>query len=435
MVSTRTKVVRIVFPLTAVALMPAVAGAAGFEKALIWSAKNAGMGGAVTGFVSGAEATVWNPAGLAGSGNEVSGSFGPAFSTFKAPVSSATVATSAAGFSPLFGVAGSYKVNDKLGVGVAVHSIGGSSVKFEGVSFVGASGTGFTSDVSTKLSLVEATLGAGYEVIDGLKIGAGYRVTMASGELVSVKNAGSSNVFSRSELTGLSKTDFGGFRAGIQFAPKGAGWGVGAVYRNSLSPSLAGTGAVSTKSSGTEVPDGVGGAVTFTGGSATVTAKLPQQINVGGFYDFSSSLKVSLDYSLTMYSEMDKLAISLTKPNGTVLPSAATDLTLNWKDQSQVRVGGQYLLNETYTVRGGYVYTSQVTASDKASPTFIPPGVGHSFVVGGSMKITSNLGLDLAGEYAQTKGTSTGNVTAISSAIGEQTATAFTAYAGVTYGF
>jgi long-subunit fatty acid transport protein len=429
MVSTRTKVVRIVFPLTAVALMPAVAGAAGFEKALIWSAKNAGMGGAVTGFVSGAEATVWNPAGLAGSGNEVSGSFGPAFSQFKNPVVSATPVEAKAGFSPLFGVTGSYKVNEKLGVGVGVHTIGGSSVKYENVTIPSFAAT-FSPE--TQLSLIEITGGAGYEVLEGLKVGAAYRFTLANATLAGAPITGATAIAlgaggagtraimpSFNDLTG---NNAGGFRVGLQYAPKGGSWGVGATYRNEISASTTGTfsGTVKELTNGSTLS-------TITGTSA-LTAKLPQAVNLGGYYDFSKDLRVSLEYGFTNYAVVSVLEGSFAVAAAPTTNNAA-NTTLKFNDQNQIRLGGEYRLNEKTVVRGGYVFTSQVTGTANASATMIPPGAGHSFVAGAGLKVSDSIGVDVAGEYAQTKGTATAPFAA------EYSATAFTAYAGVTYGF
>src|SRR5689334_551052 len=94
--------------------------AAGFEKSISWSGRWAGVGGAATAGVTGAEALYFNPAGLAGAQqNEFVANFSPTFSRFEAPVGTGGAQVlSTTQMSPMFGALGSYKVNEKMGIGL-----------------------------------------------------------------------------------------------------------------------------------------------------------------------------------------------------------------------------------------------------------------------------------------------------------------------------
>lgn len=159
--------------------------------------------------------------------------------------------------------------------------------------------------------------------------------------------------------------------------------------------------------------------------SASATSTLPSQVSIGGHYNWSDALRFAAEYVWTNYAKVAALDLA----GGTL-----TDLTTNFKNQTNVRLGASYNLNSNWTLRGGYVYTSQVTPAELARPTLTPPGAAHSITAGFGTVLTTNMDLNVAGEYSTAKGTGTGDTTAQTKA-GDYAASGYMLHTGVSYRF
>jgi long-chain fatty acid transport protein len=416
-----------VFGLTTLAFFhPYFSYGAGLEKAVIWSGKYAGVGTAVTSAVQGPESLFFNPAGLANApGFQTSLNFSPTFSKFSAPVPGSVEGTisSTRSFSPPGAALFSYGVTPQLGVGLGYYVSGGTRAIYENVAFTGFPNN--TYSIKSDITITELSAGAGYEIIDGLRIGAGYRVVFVGGELDSVQGAlvpGVGVSLLALKLGDLSRTRWNGFRVGIQYGPKDAPWGIGASWRSEV-----GFNANAT-ASGSIQPVGSASITNLPGTPATVSATFPWQIQAGGFYDIMpKKWRALFQYDFAQYHVNQVLGISGTL-GGTSLPSRP----LNWNNLQNVRIGTEYKLDSGLALRAGYIFSSQVTPNTTPSPGFSSPGSGNSFFLGTGATFLDTLDGDIAFEYSRASGTVTA-AQAGSAAAGDYWSDAFSVHLGVTY--
>jgi long-chain fatty acid transport protein len=409
----------------------------GFEKAVLWSGHYAGLAGAGAN-ATGAEALYFNPAGLAGSkAIEFTINGSPTTLGFSAPLTaSATPTNSDSALVTPISVFVNYPVTSQLGLGLGFYPAGGGKVTFTGVDYssIAANYVNFKPNLKSEIQANELSLGAGYELLDGLRVGAAYRMVFVSANfsLASVSTASLLAV----DLNGLSATQ-GGFRLGVEYAPKGADWGLGLQWRSEIAFTGTGTstGKVITASAAT-TPAALG----VTGGAVTAANSLPQQISLGGFYDISpDKLRVLAQYDFTEYFKDQALVIAgnLTLPaalGSTV--KAISNYPQNWSNMQNLKLAVEFKVSD-WDLRAGYVYTSAVTPKSSPSPVFSSPGSANTFVLGAGKSLTSSLGANVALEYSAESGTVAS--TDVASPIappaipGVYSANSFAAHLGLTY--
>lgn len=384
--------------LTAVTVSTLVAGqafASGYEKTLQWSGKNVGAAGAVVGSVKGSESIYFNPAGLAGSTGDQKGdvalNFSPTWNQYQGPITAANQqVTSGTRFAPVFGATASYKILENLGVGVGAYVSGGNRAKYDLTL-----APGITPTYRGDLDIFEVALGAGYEIIPGLRIGGAWRIVRAGGTLELFAPLSTTSYLGL-KVDNATGTKYNGFKLGVEYTPVDSAWGVGAVYRNSVDFNATGP------SSGTLFTLGAA-STPVTGTDASVTGTFPDQINIGGYYDVSpKAFRVLAQYDYTNYAKSSQLGVA-----GKVGIASFTAVNQSWKPQHSGRLGVEWMATESTTLRAGYIYTSQVTPNAQARAIFPPPGPGHSFTLGAGMALTSSISADSALEYMFTNGSVT----------------------------
>lgn len=416
--------------------------AAGFEKAVVWSGRYAGLGSAVTSVVTGPESLFFNPAALAGTeGLQATLNFSPTFSQFTGPlIANGTSLSSDRSFTPVGSAFVSYKLMPKLGIGVGYYVSGGTKAIFNSVDFstLGASFANLANlkpTLKSDLAITELSVGAGYELMEGLTVGAGYRIVFTNGSLglatvTTLPVVGNSLV--AATINGLSDSNYSGLRFGAQYTPKDSPWGLGAQFRTEVNFTATGT------ASGSFIPVNPAGGTTPTtlsGTSTTVANAFPLQFSLGGFYDVMPDVwKVVGEYTFTQYNRNSILAIagSLTTSGGTAIP--LTSVAQNWTNQSNFRFGTEYKLMPSWALRAGYVLTTQVVPNNTARATFSSPGSGHTFLLGAGTTILPSLDADLTLEYS----TASGTVTAADNPLtgvytGDYSTNAYSAHIGLTY--
>lgn len=378
------------------------AQAAGFEKVVMWSGRYGGLAGATTSYVDGAQSLAFNPAGLARPegwvtgwsdkkmGGDLSLNFSPTISRFKGPITSPAQSEGEWTFSPVFGGLASYRPMEGLGIGIGGFVSGGTRSEYENVDFSGFNPNFDTlrPDIVADLSIIEASVGAGWEPLAGLRIGAAYRVVFVSAELQSAlpvpapagAPAGTPPVaLVAVNLDDLSDTGWDGFRVGVQYAPAKGAFGLGVHWRSPVG--FDADGDVSGQIEGGVGPNGP--AADLQGGEARARASFPSQIVAGGFIAPlpSRKLRIFAEYSFTNYEVIRAIELdgTLQGPTG---PIDVPDITTNWNSQHQMRVAAEMLLPKSMAVRAGYALTGQVTNEDFARATLASPGLGHSITVG-----------------------------------------------------
>ena len=400
----------IAFLIAVTVLSSSQAFSAGFEKSVFWSGHYAGMAGASTSTVTGAESLAFNPAGLAGSKSEVSLNFSPTTSKFSGPITTAgTSVDSKSSFSPVFGALANYRISDKLSAGIGAFVTGGTKAVYEGVA-LGAAVPSAT--IQADLGITELAAGAGYELIDGLKVGAAYRLVMVKANLGTV--LGTTPIPNYAAFDSLSSSK-SGFSAGLMYSPAASKWGVGLDYRSEVSFSADGNVSLTPLA-------GPGAGTAGAAQAASMAGVFPQEVSVGGHYDVADSIRVAATYSWAEYIKNSSLGIS-----GITAPPIA----LNWGNLNNLRLGVECSAVRDWAFRAGYAYASQVTPSNSARATFAAPGAGNTFTLGAGHSF-GVLMANAALEYSKDSGTTT---VADQPIFGDYSASAMAAHLGVTYAF
>jgi long-chain fatty acid transport protein len=400
-----------------VALSSSQVFAAGFEKALFWDAHYSGVAGAAQSSVVGPQSVFWNPAGLAGTeGMQVNGDFSPTLAKFNgnvpntgnllaaqlgnpafgnasgpftSPVSSST------GFDPVGAVFASYQVTDKITAGIGYYVVGGTKADYSDVS----SNLAFPENAITpiplqgNLAITELGLGAGYEVLPGLKIGASYRITFFKADLDDAFLSPAGTLESL-QYSGLSKTTFNGFKLGAMWEPKDAGYGFGLTWRSRVNVTATTNNATLVSQALTTTT------ATTTSGTGSAGLNLPMRLDAAAHYTFMPNWTGFLGYSFTNLSQNQQIGEEFDGGAGLV-----NTIPLNWNNQSNIRVAAEYTGIQDWTIRGGYVWTNQVTPNGAALPILAAPGTGNTFVLGAGHKFSSMLTADAAFEYDRDSGT------------------------------
>lgn len=394
--------VRLALALLGALCLSTSAMAAGFEKAQTWSAKAVSMGGAVVGSTTGAEALFFNPAGLSESVSvgEVSLNFSPTLSKFSGvtPYNSSGTIDGSTGFSPIGALVASFKPTTKLGLGAGYYVSGGTKSKYENVDYSGLDADYDTlkPTIETDLAIREAALGAGYEVMPGLRIGAAVRMISVKAKFSSATVIPATALF-QINIDNIEATRYNAYKIGAQYEEPAHRWGLGINYRSSVK--FIGKGDASASR---ELAAG-GGTTDLGTGHAELDNTFPLQLALGGWTRATELVRIAYEYSFTNYSQNEVLAIRGRTTGVTAIPSVQQ----NWKNQHVIRLGGEYTGMGSLPLRAGYAFTSQVTPSDRVRATFASPGPGHSFTVGTGTIIGSGIDVDGALEYAFASGSGT----------------------------
>lgn len=399
---------------------------AGFEKTILWSGKRNGVAGAGTAGTKGAEALYFNPAGVVDTTKaEASANFSPTFLGVNAPVQPGGAGVDATTQTvPVYGVMGSLKLTDKLALAAGSYASGGASVVMENLNISPA--FSMKPSLSSKIQVIEYSLGAAYEIVPGLKIGAAWRIVQVGAKVVIPGVTGPA--LTEVTLDNLSKTRYNGFRLGAQY--DGNGWGVGAQFRSAVEFTLDGTASGRMQIAGTP------NIINIPSSPVTAQNTFPTQISVGSYVDlFDKTARAILEYQYTNYSVNRSLQLQGTLGGR---PLAGLSLVQDWQDLHVGRLGVEYGGIKDVTLRAGYALTGQVTPKSQARPTFTAPGIAHTMTLGaGTSMLQRSLDLDLAVEYS----TGSATVTAADVGAGSQTPTgdyktaAVGIHAGATYRF
>ena len=114
----------------------------------------------------------------------------------------------------------------------------------------------------------------------------------------------------------------------------------------------------------------------FYTGNASVDLNLPDTIALGVHYQVSDAFSFNLDLDQTMWSDYDKLEFK--DSSGAVLRTVPKD----YDDVLAVRIGGEYSVNENWTVRAGYLTEPSPVEEDTFDPR-LPDADATAFFLGG----------------------------------------------------
>jgi long-chain fatty acid transport protein len=140
----------------------------------------------------------------------------------------------------------------------------------------------------------------------------------------------------------------------------------------------------------------LGGAGGVSQGPAQLAINFPQSVAVGLAGRPFAGLKLEADVQWTDWATLDKVTIAApgTVFNGTSIP-------FHWQDSWYYELGGQYEIDEHWTVRAGYIYSQNSVPNSGFSPTVpdsnrqvFSAGLGYSFkprVLSHPLRVTVDL--------------------------------------------
>lgn len=365
----------------------------------MWGGRTGSVAGISTSYIQGADSLYFNPAGLVkpAPGQDLSLNVSPVTSDFSGPYNNNNdIANSKTGFTAPVGVIYSNTLNDKFAFGVGGFISGGSKVKYEAVNFPITGGQPQTPvDAETDLQIGELSIGGAYKIANNLRFGLAYRYVMARAGFTLIQRTGSAAAVANIKLTNLTDQE-SALRAGLQYDLSDSTH-MGLTYRSEVPLKASGdiNGEAHTAGSTTAFAPTTGSANTI----------FPQAVTAGVDHAFNDMWKGLAEVAWTQYSRVDAINIV-----GQVGTSTNPSVIQNWKDQWNARLGAEYV-GWSWPVRFGYGFTSQVTATDWARPTFTPPGVSHTLTVGSGQTFEimgQKLDFNGAGEYTFVSGDGTG---------------------------
>lgn len=384
------------------AIIGSSAAAIGFESAIPFGARSAGVAGIATPYMSGAQSLFFNPAGLAvQKGQSVSLQDSPTWVSAKAPIDDQNDISKTSSFSPPGGLFYSNSPSDRWGLGVGYYVAGGSNVAFDNVNISDTYNYGGTADVSTRLQLMELSVGAAYKVNDHLKVGLAWRALFADASFAIAQRGealgGTVHTLANIEMNNLSGSNYGGLRVGAQYQIDESTT-IGLTYRSEMN--IKAKGNYDGKVMATN--PAAAGSIDQTHAEALTT--LPQAVNVGVLHNLNDHWKLLGEYDWVNYSRVNQITLNgaITYKGGTSIISDPADLHTDWSDQHLIRIGAEYL-GWALPLRFGYAWSSQVVPTDLARPTTTPPGMGHALTAGTSYTI-AGVDLDGALEYSLVQG-------------------------------
>lgn len=233
-----------------------------------------------------------------------------------------------------------------------------------------------------------------YKLEDRLAVGIGLDLRFSRFRLAQ-RLAASPNPFpvptDVASLAVESATDTGvGFNVGLLASPTEF-VSIGLAYRHKVQASYDATADFSQVLTGDAAVD------------QAVAASLPSRQLVKVAHAFPSNFTVGLavrrgywtiegDLAWTMWSSFDRVALSYPET-----PALSVSLPQDYENVLQGRIGLEYLLSDTWSVRGGYSYDHGPQPTTTVSP-FLHDSNRHGFGLGGSWK-HGQVRLDLLARY------------------------------------
>jgi len=347
--------------------LPSRALAGGYDTPMLYSARHMGMGGTAIGYVNDPSALFHNPAGLAQvEHGEVLGDFSLLLGNIRSTPSvlaQARDVTSDLTVAPFFLLGAAYRVHPRIVLGVGVYPIASAGATYH------YGGAGF--EDRTELFFLEASPAIAWNILDNLRIGAGYRFTYVRLARYQGRPGGSETPSLDFTLTG---ENYQGFRVGAQWSA--LPWlEFGVVYRNPTT---------------TKVTNDHGIALMTQFQDVSTKFTLPSKFGAGTRADFDRfglSGSVAVDYEYTFNSQNKGYPLIGTAPAATS-PTSVSNV-FQWSDSQTVRVGLEYRFLKDATehfehvaARAGYVYDTKTANPQYPTPFGTPPGPTQVLTVG-----------------------------------------------------
>ncbi len=274
----------------------------------------------------------------------------------------------------------SYGMKDSpLKFGLGVYTPYGSSVKWAD------DWKGYSVLQELKLQSIFIQPTVSYKIGEKLGIGVGVVYATGAGDLrKGIGSLSSANGYSSAQLKGDASGM--GFNAGIHYQASDK-LSIGLSYRSEVSMKVKGGDATFKVPPATVSPLGL-----FPSGGTRfdATLPLPATASIGFGYKVKDKLLLALDYNYVFWSAYKELKFDYEKPvNG----STTTSSPRKYKDASIIRVGAEYLATEKLAIRAGY-YFDQTPVQDGYMTPETPDANRNCFTLGLGFKFSENFSAD-----------------------------------------
>jgi long-chain fatty acid transport protein len=221
--------------------------------------------------------------------------------------------------------------------------------------------------IKTDLLTINVSPTAAYRINDWISIGGGIDIQYADAKL-------SRAVFVASRGDALYEVEGDdwslGYNIGILFEPIQT-TRIGVHYRSRIEHKLKGDASLGA-----------------TSGPGSVDLNLPDILAVGFAHDVTPRLTLMAEYNWYGWSNFEEIRIESS-------PVLSRSIPQDYEDTFSIAVGGQYRVDEAWTVRTGFQY-DQTPTNDRFRMTSIPDGDRYWLSAGASYDFSESLTVDVA---------------------------------------
>ena len=365
-------------------------------------ARAVAMGGAFVGLADDFSAVYWNPAGAAQFGKKYFGFSGFAIlPSMGYKLDLAMVDVKAPSKVYPGGMAAYYHpINDKLVGGLSVYSPSGLGMKWDGADFANISGPpNFAPNPNLKwesfVFMVTASPSLAYKISDQVSLGVALNASYTSVDLAMY--AGSVEPFPNYHIDmkqqDINLTGWGiGATFGVLVKPSDL-FSIGATFKTPVKFNLSGDAKITGMPQlGLNETSGLETAITW-----------PMWIAVGVAVRPIDSLVFTFDVQYTDWNTIDVLELSFIDPawDNMMTLSGENEMDFYWESKTQIRIGAEYLVTDTFALRGGY-YFDPTPSPDKTLNVLLPSATFNA-ISGGFGYSPNGIELDFTVEYLMGK--------------------------------
>ncbi|WP_010298596.1 OmpP1/FadL family transporter [Candidatus Odyssella thessalonicensis] len=275
---------------------------------------------------------------------------------------------------PSFGVVAN--AHERLKLGMMVHAPFGLKFNYGNNSITKAHST------RAEMRAMNLTPSLALKLVDWLSVGTGLQLQYTTVELarkVTISPLGlPGTLYSRVNGNNWSM----GWMAGI-FAQITKAWKVGLSYKSKMDCNITGQGEIGTLTG-----------ILVDNFAAKAKVYFPAITTLSTSYDLTSKLTAYVDVIYTHWNIVKNITVtSFTNTNGT----AQDVIPLRWKNSWFYSVGGNYKINDSWSVRAGYAFDN-APSRDATRVASIPDcdkhwvAVGATYSVGPKMSMTLSYG-------------------------------------------
>ncbi|HST45704.1 MAG TPA: porin [Luteimonas sp.] len=179
-----------------------------------------------------------------------------------------------------------------------------------------------------------------------------------------------------------------GWIAGVDFRPTDK-LSIGLSYRSEVDYDLEGTADWTVPGNVRTVLDSTPRAPLFRDGDVTAKLTTPSTTTLSVGYAFNDQFSLAATYSETGWESLQEVRINFANPD----PDSVEDFS--WEDTAFMSLGGEFKLNDAWTLRAGYAYDETPTSVDTRTPR-LPDEDRQWFSVGATWGISEQLDLSFA---------------------------------------